>query len=223
MISCEQFCELYWVNYVSLEKDFLKNCKYVTLDVDNYETYSSEYLKLLLRIGSEVDIVLKEYCKMLDESFNGSSICDYRECILSHEPAYISQEVMVNEGLLILTPWDNRDAEGRFISPFWWSAYNKCKHNRTKKGMIEGQTKDYYKFANLKYTLNALAGLYQTYIYVYKKIADFKDERIKVPLPGSRMFKLVGSIWDSVVFYKDVAFWIDESGNLFYETGKYPW
>lgn len=223
MISCEQFCDYYWVNYVALEKDFLQICKYVALDVDNYETYSSEYLKLLLRIGSEVDIVLKEYCKILDSSFIGSTICDYRECILSHEPTYISQEVMVNEGLIVLTPWDNRDVEGNFISPFWWSAYNKCKHNRVEEGMIEGQIKDYYKFANLKYTLNALAGLYQTYIYVYKKIAEFEDERIKVPLPGSRMFKLVGGMWDSVMFYKDVAFWIDESGNLFYETGKYPW
>lgn len=58
---------------------------------------------------------------------------------------------------------------------------------------------------------------------MYKKIAEFEDERIKVPLPGSRMFKLVGGMWDSVMFYKDVAFWIDESGNVFYETGKYPW
>lgn len=223
MISCEQFDNLYWVNYVALEKEFLQTCKYVTLSDDNFDTYSSSYLKLLLEIGSEVDIVLKEYCKMLDASFAGSTVSDYRACVLAHEPSYLNQKVMVNEGMINLTPWDNRDANGDYISPFWWKAYNKCKHCRTEVGMIEGQNKEYYKFANLKYTLNALAGLYQTYIFLYKILADSEGKEIKVPLPGSRIFRLDGGVWSSITFYKDVAFWIDENGYLIYETGRYPW
>ena len=223
MISCNQFCDLYWINYVSLEKEFLQICRYVTLCEENYETYSSAYLKLLLEIGSEVDIALKEYCKTSDSDFNGYNIAHYRECILKHEQSFFNQIVDVNEGMMLLNPWSNKDEKGEYISPFWWDVYNKCKHNRTHKGTIEEKTKEYYKFANLKYTLNALAGVYQTYAFMYKRLADAEGERIKVCLPGSRMFKLFGGMWDSIEFYKDIAFHVENDGYLYYETGKFPW
>lgn len=94
------------------------------------------------------------------------------------------------------------------------------KHHRTESGSIEGESKEYYKFANLEYTLFALAGLYQILIYYFFELA--KTERIKVPLPGSHLFELSGGKWDTIIFYQDFAFYVDDSdGNLYSETGEF--
>lgn len=224
MLSCEQFLDHYWTKYVSLEKDFLETCRYVTLNEDNFDTYSSAYLRLLIELGSEADIMMKEYCKCLEKSFRGSKICQYINFIFEYESDFFTQKVVVYDGMLSLTPWAIRIDGEKKESPYWWIAYNKCKHRRTEKGTIESQTKEYYKFANQKYTLNALASVYQIYIYLYKRLADLEGNRVKVPIPGSRMFRLEGGDWDSVEFYKDVAFYVDFSdGRLHYETGKHPW
>ncbi len=74
--------------------------------------------------------------------------------------------------------------------------------------------RDYYKFANLEYTLYSLAGLYQLLIYFYFDLA--KEDRIQVPLPGSRMFALSGGKWDDMLFYQDSAVYIDPSNGHFY-------
>ena len=217
MISCEKFCEIYWAHYISLEKELTSTLRYVTLDTNNYHTYSEAYFKLLLEIGSEVDVVLKAYCELLDSSFNGDKIGDYRICINSNKPVFFNQEVIVYEDKFTLKPWHNYDSSGNLCSPFWWTAYNKCKHNRADTGCINGITQEYFKFANLEYALNALAGLYQTILYAYKIIADSEGKTIKIPLPGSRLFKLNGTEWQDVQFYGDSGFYC-ENGTFYIES-----
>ncbi len=217
MITCDKFCETYWSHYISLEKEFINTLKYVTLDTDNYTTYSEAYFKLLLEIGSEVDVVLKAYCELLDSSFNDDKISDYRTCIHAQKPTFFVQEVIVHENKMTLKPWNNRDTAGTLFSPFWWTAYNKCKHNRTDTGSINGTTQEYFKFANLEYALNALAGLYQVILYLYRIIAESENKVIKIPLPGSRIFKLNGTEWSDVQFYGDSAFYID-NGTFYIES-----
>ena len=76
-----------------------------------------------------------------------------------------------------------------------------------------------YKFANQEYTLQSLAGLFQIMVYAYYDIALNEGKRILTPLPGSKLFRLTGGIWDSVNFYGDSAFYIDEeTGHMIYET-----
>ena len=209
MISCDRFCETYWAHYISLEKEFTNTLRYVTLDSNNYTTYSEAYFKLLLAIGSEVDVVLKTYCELIDSSFNGDNIVDYRNCININKPAFFTQEVIVHEDKIKLRPWDNHDASGAICSPCWWTAYNKCKHNRTDLGTIAGKTQEFFKFANMEYALNALAGLYQVILYAYKILATAENNKVEVPLPGSRLFKLNGADWDNVQFFGDFATYID--------------
>lgn len=224
MLSCEQFLEHYWTNYVLLEKDFLQTCRYVTLSEDNFDTYSSAYLRLLIELGSEADIMMKELCKCFEKSFRGSNIYNCINCIFEYKQDFFAQKVVVYDGMLSLMPWAIRIEGEKKKSPYWWEAYNKCKHRRTEKGTIESQLKEYYKFANQKYTLNALAGVYQIYINLYKNLADLEENRVKTPIPGSRMFRLEGGDWNSIEFYKDIAFYLDsDDGNLYYEIGRHPW
>ena len=79
-------------------------------------------------------------------------------------------------------------------NPDWWIAYNKVKHERFRTGNIGGNTKEYYKFANLENILFALGGLYQLLIYRYSKLIDGTENWIQTPIPGSHLFKLTGNI-----------------------------
>jgi len=214
-MTCDEFSEAYWAHYISLEKEFLKTTTYVSLGCNNNKTYSDAFLKLLLAIGSEVDVTMKFFCRLLDSTFSGNSIEHYRSCIEEHRPTYFDQEVSVREGLMNIKPWANRNSKNKVISPFWWNAYNKCKHNRTEVGEINGERKEYYKFANLEYTLAALGGLYQTILYSYRILADSEGKRIVIPLPGSRLFKLIGPDWNNVEFFYDFAFYLNpDNGTL---------
>lgn len=222
MINCDKFCETFWVHYISLEKEFTNTFRFVTLDANNYTTFSEAYFKLLLQIGSEVDVVLKLYCELLDSSFNGDKIGDYRTCIKNNKQIFFNQEVIVYEDKLTLNPWENFDTSGNLCSPFWWTAYNKCKHNRTDIGSINGIAQEYFKFANLEYTLNALAGLYQIILYSYKILAISENKNVVIPMPGSRLFKLTGTDWDNVQFFKDFATYIKD-GALVFEASTMPY
>jgi hypothetical protein len=219
MLSCDEFCKVYWRHFISLEKEFVSTLTYVSLDTDNFSTYSEAYAKLILEIGSEVDVVLKVYCKQLKSNFKKDKIDDYSYLIKNKNPEFCNQIVSVQNTNITLPPWENWNIEYETISkgkrkihntsPFWWVAYNKIKHERTDLVKIESVKKESYKFANLKYTLSALAGLYQTLIYIYYDLAHAENKRIFTPLPGSRILQMVGSTWDSVEFYYDYALYID--------------
>lgn len=58
------------------------------------------------------------------------------------------------------------------------------------------------------------------HIYYYYDLAQ--EDRIQVPLPGSRLFALSGGKWDDIVFYQDIALYLDVSnGNLYSQSGEF--
>ena len=81
----QDFLQTYWRQYLLLEDDFIKAISYVELSPDNYSTYSSRYLKLLLAIGSEIDVTLQVYCRQLDPTYNKETMNDYRNDIKNYE------------------------------------------------------------------------------------------------------------------------------------------
>lgn len=83
---------------------------------------------------------------------------------------------------------------------------------------IDGVKQEGFKFANQKYTLLALAGLYQIMVYFFHKIATDEGNTIVTPMPGSRFFRLRGGIWDQIDFYGDSAFYINDEDHLIWET-----
>ena len=219
MLTCNSFTDIYWAHYVSLEKEFLNTLKYVSLSNDNYSAYSETYSKLMLEIGSEIDVVLKIYCKLLQPTFNGNCITDYMTLISVSKAAFSTQEVSISTNEVKVQPWINWSRSDGGISPFWWTAYNKIKHNRTGTGTINGVTKEYYKFGNQENTLLALAGLYQTLLHIYYELAISEHKKVLIPLPGSRIFELTGGPWSSIQFYRDYAFYVD-NGSLIMESSS---
>lgn len=61
----QSFSKIFWKQYLLLEKDFLETDEFVTIDKNNFKTFSSRYTYLLLNICSEIDSIVEEYCKVL--------------------------------------------------------------------------------------------------------------------------------------------------------------
>lgn len=203
-MTCDEFIFIYWNQYISLEKEFTKTFHYIALDNTNYSAYSQAYAKLMLEIGSEVDVIFKEYCKQIDTSFKTkySKITRYKDSINTHNQDFISQTVIVENFNLTVQPWIEWNS---LDAPYWWTAYNKIKHNRTSMVEIDNKKDIGYKFATQKYTLLGLSGLYQLMLYLYYKLASDEHQVILTPMPSSRLFKLVGGDWDKVSFYGEIA------------------
>ena len=219
----EELEESFWTHYILLEKEFMATMGFVKIDTDNYFTYSDAYAKLLLQIGSEIDVVSKETCKLINPSFCGETMDKYH-LTLSGDPDFINTNVhLINYGI-ILEPWnDIESTSAGNPSLIWWKAYNKVKHERMNKVTIDGVTKESFKFANLKNVLNALGALYQLLLHSYYLALKNEGGKIDVPLPGSRLFRLNGTLWNGVVFPFDVTFFVDDQGCLIMKSSSIPY
>ena len=205
------FKKVYWKNFMSIEEEFIQTEKFVAFDVMNYSSFSSKYLKLLLEIGSEIDILAKVLCLVAWNRGNVNTITEYRDCILMNAPEFERVQVVSEE--LKETPWENWSSQ----SPNWWIAYNKIKHERFGTGSIGGRTEPYYKFANLENVVKALMGLYQLEIYVLNSLVKKEGKEEGFSFLSSSLFSLDGEIWKSSNFhkeggrfYKDHTIYIDD-------------
>lgn len=146
----------YWRHFLALEDDFAKSLRYVEFTPDNFKTYSIEFVKLLLAVGSEVDVVCKDVCQALDPEGGQDSIHEYRDCI-SVRNVVFNERVLVPKYELKFQPWKAWHA-AKGDPPDWWTSYNKVKHHRG----------DRYLDANLENVANALAGLFVMILYCHK-------------------------------------------------------
>ena len=99
------FKKVYWKNFMLIEEEFIQTEKFFAFDVMNYSTFSSKYLKLLLEIGSEIDILAKVLCQVAWNRGNVNTLTEYRDCILMNAPEFervhvISEDFKEN-------PWEN--------------------------------------------------------------------------------------------------------------------
>lgn len=76
---------MYWNYYNLLEQDFINTLRYVTLDYDNFDCFSNEYIKLLELICLEVENILKCLCGKKSQN-----IKDYREKIIKIYPEIVN-------------------------------------------------------------------------------------------------------------------------------------
>ncbi len=56
----DEFLKVYWKQYRLLERDLIQTDDYVSIDKDNYTTFSSQYTKLLLTTCSEMDSIAEQ-------------------------------------------------------------------------------------------------------------------------------------------------------------------
>jgi hypothetical protein len=144
----------YWQHFLALEADFAATSRYVEFTRQNFGTFSIEYAKLLLAVGSEVDVLCKIICDRVDSAAKRDNIDDYRACLTAHTQI-ASEEVLIRRYNLTLKPWD---AWSHGKNPSWWGSYNKVKHQRDT----------HFSEANLENCANAISGLFAIVLYCHK-------------------------------------------------------
>lgn len=191
-MTITEFKKNYINHYLLLEKDFQLTTEYVTLSEDNYNTYSVSYLKLLLTIGSEIDVMLEFLAKLYDPATKETGFgCS--KILLTNEPDIKSLELKLRNEELIIKPWDYKKI------PEWWTAYNEIKHNRFEVATKFDPSRKYYQYANLKNVIYALSALLSLELYAYRIIAIQNSEKLFVPTIKS-IFTVQNSHWKDIGF-----------------------
>jgi hypothetical protein len=144
----------YWQHFLALEADFAATSRYVEFSQKNFATFSIEYTKLLLAIGSEIDVLCKVICERIEKAAPRRNINDYRTCMVAHTQI-ASEEVLVRRYSLSFKPWN---AWTHGDNPPWWRGYNNVKHQRDA----------HFDEANLEHCANGISGLFVVVIYCHK-------------------------------------------------------
>lgn len=157
----------YWHYFVALCNDVERTARFVEPTEDNFKTYSIEFARLILAIGSEIDVVAKLLCKAIDPNSKASRINHYLEVILTKYPDLPKVEIVIPRSDLSLTPWKEWQ---KGENPNWWKQYNGVKHERNEN----------FSEANMVNMLNSLGGLLVLLGYYYAD--DLMDCRMAPPL-----------------------------------------
>jgi hypothetical protein len=150
----------HWQYFLLLESDLDATSRYVGFNMDNKDTYSPEFMKIILAAGAEIDVIAKKFVlkKIPTAKPLGKSECwtidDYRHYITSFTTKFTSQKVLVPRYDLDFTPWASW---AKSKNPEWWTAYNTVKHDRCSN----------YQSATLENTICALAGLMICNLYYH--------------------------------------------------------
>jgi len=163
---------IHWNYFLSIEGDVETLARYVEFTKDNFGTYSIEMARLLLSASSEVDVVAKLLCKKINNESKAENINDYKEILDPAYPDLKNIEILLRKYGLTFTPWSNWQENK---NPLWWTKYNAVKHERDKN----------FEAANLKNTLNCVAGLYVILLHYYQE--DYSDGNLQ---PPSMLFRI---------------------------------
>lgn len=176
MMTKEEFLTKIWNYYLMLEKDFMNTFQYVEPSVENNSAYSKEYNKLLLSIGSEIDVVFKELCKKI-ENKNSSDVENYNITnymnVISNYNNFSNENctnLVTREIISPFTAWINSK------TPLWWKNYNHLKHDRLSNDNI--------KLGNYLNVKESLSALYIICCFLYKTSYS------KEPIPKSNLFQM---------------------------------
>jgi hypothetical protein len=155
----ETITPIHWNYFLALEEDVAHLARYLEFTSANFDAYSIELARMLFAAASEIDVVAKQYCKKMDNESKAKNIAHYKTEITAKHPAFHSIRVLMPRYGLTLEPWVNW---GGAKQPLWWRAYNDVKHERHA----------YFRDANLKNALNAVAALYVLLLFFYREEAQ---------------------------------------------------
>lgn len=199
IVSRNEFIQRYWKYYLMLENNFLDTERYLTIDELNFDAFSNEYIKQYQIICSEIDVIVKSYCKVMDPTFRGNKINAYCKCVTDNNPDFKNRKIKVKDSHIVLFPWKdwtytsepqtNGNLKITSKNPDWWQKYNKIKHTRTTINNETGLP--YYKLANQKNVLHSLAALFQLELYYFRKLQQtlFPNDP-DMPDPPSELFEI---------------------------------
>lgn len=202
----EAFLQNYWNYYLVLENRFINAVNYVALNSDNYNTYSFEFVNLILLIGSELDVTMK-YLSGISEG-DRASIQNYADKILVEYPEILTREIKIQGMADTCKPFEGWNVDHPADSLVGWNAYNSVKHGRVSN----------LKEAKLINVLNLLACLYVIENYVLKDAAEENDD-IDIPDQDSKLFVLKD--WKrKYISSADIVLKQTETGEPIIDGGK---
>jgi hypothetical protein len=147
----------HWDYYLTILEDLAKVSRFIEFTSANFHTYSVEFVRIILSVGSEVDVVAKLLCERIKPQDSSRTISDYRQLIVTEYPFLPTVEITAPKHGLAFTPW-HEWTNGQ--NPTWWAAYNNVKHHRNI----------YYADATLENALLSSSALCVLLGYLY---ADF--------------------------------------------------
>jgi hypothetical protein len=158
--------EMFFKYFLVLDQDVFATSRYVEFSKNNFNTFSLEYLRLLVSICAEFEIVCKRLCASIkhEGDFERADMDYLTQTILDRFPKIAELEIgipQLGENILPFKGWGQsyKNEEGEKLrSPSWWMDYNHVKHGRDQN----------FKKSNLKNVLHSLAGLYGILIYLYR-------------------------------------------------------
>lgn len=118
---------LHWSYFLALESDIEELSRYVEFTEANYNTYSIEIAHIFLAASSEIDVVAKQLCKLLDPKSKASNIEEYKNTLKKHLPELEGSKVTLPRYGLELEPWQNWKQNK---NPYWWRSHTNVKHER---------------------------------------------------------------------------------------------
>ena len=202
----EAFLQNYWNYYLVLENRFINAVNYVALNSDNYNTYSFEFVNLILLIGSGLDVTMK-YLSGISEG-DRASIQNYADKILVEYPEILTREIKIQGMADTCKPFEGWNVDHPADSLVGWNAYNSVKHGRVSN----------LKEAKLINVLNLLACLYVIENYVLKDVAEENDD-IDIPDQDSKLFVLKD--WKrKYISSADIVLKQTETGEPIIDGGK---
>jgi hypothetical protein len=146
----------HWSYYLAIENQLAGTARFVEFSDRNKETYSIEFARILLAAASEIDVIAKQLCKLLDDNSDMKSIFQYQSILNVHLPNITQEAIRINRYNIALQPWENFALPN--MPPTWWTAYNKVKHHRHTN----------FEDANLKNAMHAVGALHILVVYFYK-------------------------------------------------------
>lgn len=168
----EEFMTTCWHYYLTLERRLIETFDYVNLSEKNKGTFSNEFQSLLLDIGSEFEIQMKN---LLNMNNTESDIKEWQKKV-------VNGNIMDKDNKLsVIYPSDINEIDpikdwnvNVSAKMAWWKNYNSVKHNRLDK----------YEEGSLDNVLSAFSALYLVLRYVYFTI----DNSGTIIQPASKVF-----------------------------------
>jgi hypothetical protein len=162
---------LHWNYFIALEDDMAQVSRYIEFCKPNLGVFSIELAHLLLSAASEVDVMAKCLCALVDPNAAPSKINLYREVLMQAvNDAKIADLTAIRVAVprygIDFRPWENW-AIGK--TPDWWLSYNHVKHKRD----------EHFHEATLQHALNALGALF-ILNYLYYRIELKLDAEVNV-------------------------------------------
>ncbi len=140
------------------------------MSYSNFNCYSIQNARLILASTQDIDVLLKQICAKLGN--NSTNESGYRLFMTNNYPNILTAKVEISMYDLEFMPfqaWSNN------ITPDWWTANNKIKHERHT----------HFTFASLQNLLGTVAALFITNLFFYSIV----EEDIGV-FPGTSFFSV---------------------------------